>query len=185
VMTCSTMSSALINIITFKRDLIIFSAWFATAIIWTSCIDACCIFGTYGTACAFVYILVALILKSWKSFFVFSTFVQVVISVIESVWKWQKMNRSKNVKNWTRLKMWEIELTKKGQKLIPKNTKMSEYFLRPKCLVNSRKFMLCQWAFQISKIRKFSPTCWYIGIIGLFWHFWTWKNEFRLFIFRF
>ena len=67
VMTCSTMGSALINIITFKRDLIIFCSRFATAIIWTSCIDACCIFGTYGTACAFVYILVALI-------FVFLTF---------------------------------------------------------------------------------------------------------------
>ena len=63
VMTCSTMGSALINIITFKRDLIIFCSRFATAIIWTSCIDACCIFGTYWTACAFVYILVALILR--------------------------------------------------------------------------------------------------------------------------
>ena len=63
VMTCSTMGSALINIITFKRDLIIFCPGLATAIIWTSCIDACCIFGTYWTACAFVYILVALILR--------------------------------------------------------------------------------------------------------------------------
>ena len=59
---------------------------------------------------------------------------------------------------------------------------MSEYFLRPKCLVYSRKFMLISMSFfQISKIRKFSPTCWYIGIIGLFWHFWTRKIEFRLF----